>query len=248
MPAEQKPQRDRLLCHAGSISAFLDRGPSRYDIVLEPDLESSTFAGKVDVAVERARARSTEIVLNALELEVDGAWLRQRRRRRESRRAEIALDDELQRATLPLGAAAEPGSWTLGMSFRGVLNDQLHGFYRSTYTDDDGTHTIATTQFEAADARRAFPCWDEPDLKAVFGITLVVPDDVVALSNGPEVERDPADDGRVRVRFADTMAMSTYLVAFVDRALGDHGPRRRRRRAAAHRAPARQGSPRELRA
>ena len=57
------------------------------------------------------------------------------------------------------------------LAFRGVLNDQLHGFYRSTYTDDETgeKHTIATTQFEAADARRAFPCWDEPDLKAVFG-------------------------------------------------------------------------------
>ena len=77
------------------------------------------------------------------------------------------------------------------------------------------THTIATTQFEPADARRAFPCWDEPDLKAVFGITLVAPEGLAAISNGPEIEREPLADGRVRVRFADTMVMSTYLVAFV---------------------------------
>ena len=66
----------------------------------------------------------------------------------------VALDEELQRATLTLESAAEAGPWSLSASFRGVLNDQLHGFYRSTYTDDEGTYTIATTQFEAADAPR----------------------------------------------------------------------------------------------
>ena len=99
--------------------------------------------------------------------------------------------------------------------FRGRLNDQLRGFYRSTYTDDDGVeHTIATTQFEATDARRAFPCWDEPDLKAVFGVTLVVPEDAAAVSNSPEIgararRRRPARGCASRTRWS----MSTYLVA-----------------------------------
>ncbi len=187
--------------------------PARYDLVLEPDLEAATFAGSVEVGVE-VHERVGEIVVNALDLAIDEAALR-----RDDGEAiavtDITLDEELQRAILTLTSPAEPGPWTLVMTFRGTLNDQLHGFYRSTYTDDEGDHTIATTQFEAADARRAFPCWDEPDLKAVFGVTLVVPDGVVALSNGPEIERQPADDGRIRVRFADTMSMSTYLVAFV---------------------------------
>ncbi len=74
---------------------------------------------------------------------------------------------------------------------------------------------LATTQMEATDARRAFPCWDEPDAKAVFGVTLVVPDDLLAISNAGEIGREPAGDGKVAVRFADTMPMSTYLVAFV---------------------------------
>jgi puromycin-sensitive aminopeptidase len=72
---------------------------------------------------------------------------------------------------------------------------------------------------EATDARRAFPCWDEPDAKAVFGVTLVVPDDLLAISNAAELERTPVSatpgGGKVAVRFADTMPMSTYLVAFV---------------------------------
>ncbi|MDH3248857.1 MAG: M1 family metallopeptidase, partial [Acidimicrobiia bacterium] len=74
---------------------------------------------------------------------------------------------------------------------------------------------IATTQFEATDARRAFPCWDEPDFKAVFSVTLVVPEDLLAVSNTSEISREPAGEGRVRVSYADTIKMSTYLVAFV---------------------------------
>ena len=91
--------------------------------------------------------------MNALELAIADATLRGDGAY-EVRAVEIALDAEVQRATLRLAEPVEPGAYTLEMSFRGELNDQLHGFYRSTYTDDDGTHTIATTQFEAADARR----------------------------------------------------------------------------------------------
>ena len=187
--------------------------PTRYDLVLEPDLGSATFSGTVEIEID-VHERVDEIVVNALDLAIDQATVRTEVGA-EVAVTDVAHDEELQRATLALAVPVEPGAWLLRMSFRGELNDQLHGFYRSTYTDDDGTHTIATTQFEAADARRAFPCWDEPDLKAVFGVTLVVPEGVAALSNGPEIDRAPNGDGRVRVRFADTMSMSTYLVAFV---------------------------------
>ena len=99
--------------------------------------------------------------------------------------------------------------------FTGTLNDKLRGFYRSTYTDDAGdTHTIATTQFESVDARRAFPCWDEPDRKAVFEVTLTVDRDVDAFSNSPIVDVRRVGDKNV-VRFSPTMKMSTYLVAFI---------------------------------
>jgi puromycin-sensitive aminopeptidase len=74
---------------------------------------------------------------------------------------------------------------------------------------------IATTQMQSTDCRRAFPCWDEPEYKAVFSVTLVVAPDLLAVSNSREIERTTRDDGTVVVRFADTMLMSSYLVAFV---------------------------------
>ena len=116
----------------------------------------------------------------------------------------------------PSPSRSTPGPATLHLAFTGILNDKLHGFYRSTFTDDAGVeHVIATTQMESTDARRAFPCWDEPELKATFEITLVVDDALAAYSNGPVVEETPEAGGKRRVRFAPTMVMSTYLVAFI---------------------------------
>jgi puromycin-sensitive aminopeptidase len=187
--------------------------PSRYELVFEPDIEASTFAGSEVVTVD-IEAPVDEIVLNAADLDVGPGRLDGPGGTLEV--STVRLDPETQRAHLLLSGTAEPGDWTLHLEFRGTLSDQLRGFYRSTFQDGSGvTRAIATTEFESTDARRAFPCWDEPDLKAVFGVTLVVPKDMLPISNGPEVEREETDDGRVRVRFADTMIMSTYLVALV---------------------------------
>jgi puromycin-sensitive aminopeptidase len=188
--------------------------PSRYDLTLEPDLDAGTFQGTVEVALEVLEP-ITEIVLNAHELSLGDAVLTTPDGR-EVEVSKIHTDDEAERATVDLVEAAEPGAWTLRISFRGLLNPRLTGFYRSTYEDEDGeTQVIGTTHFEATDARRAFPCWDEPDLKAVFAITLVVKEGLAAVSNGPEIEREALGDDRVRIRFADTMKMSTYLAAWV---------------------------------
>ena len=188
--------------------------PSRYDLTLEPDLDAGTFDGAISVALEVVEP-VTEVVLNANGLRLGEATLTAA----DGRTVEVSkilTDDDAERATVDLAETAEPGEWTLRLSFRGDLNPRLTGFYRSTYRDEAGnTQVIGTTHFEATDARRAFPCWDEPDLKAVFAITLVVKEGLAAISNGPEVERESLEDGRVRIRFADTMKMSTYLAAWV---------------------------------
>jgi puromycin-sensitive aminopeptidase len=182
--------------------------PTRYDVRLRPLLDAATFTGSVavDIDVHQPTAR---IVLNADELDI----------------AECSIDGapvewELEPATERLFVhAPDPiavGAHRLEIRFAGMLNDKLRGFYRSTYVDADGVqHTIATTQMQATDCRRAFPCWDEPAMKAVFGITLDVDHGLTAISNGPEIERTDGEDGTTSIRFADTMPMSTYLVAFV---------------------------------
>jgi len=115
---------------------------------------------------------------------------------------DVSVDEKLERYALHLAAALQPGEAKLTMDFTGTLNDKLwyrclnyflfaercSGFYRSTYEVDGQKRVIATTQFEAVDARKAFPCWDEPSFKATFAVTLDIPNDMTALSN-----MDPID-------------------------------------------------------
>ena len=190
--------------------------PRHYAIELSPDLEDATFAGSVAIDVDITEPLES-ITLNAAELSIIGARLVTASG--EAVELDPVLDAESERLTMTRSDGSGPfaaGPARLDIAFDGVLNDRLHGFYRSTYTDDDGaSHTIATTQFESTDARRAFPCFDEPALKATFATTLIVEDGLLAVSNTAETGRESLEDGRVRVSFAATMPMSTYLVAFV---------------------------------
>jgi puromycin-sensitive aminopeptidase len=202
--------------------------PHRYDLVLEPDLEAATFTGSVSIGVLVERP-SREIVLHALDLQIHSASVIAI----EDPAADpstgtptvdvvdMSTDDDDETVTLTLSEELAAGAARVELTFSGVLNDQLVGFYRSTFhtdADDDGDpieRVLAVTQFESTHARRAFPCFDEPALKAVFGVTLVVPDDQFVVANTAETSRRHEGDGRVRVQFADTIPMSTYLVAFV---------------------------------
>jgi puromycin-sensitive aminopeptidase len=187
--------------------------PIHYELTLEPDLEAASFAGsmRVDVDVHEV---VDEIVINAADLQIDRVELSGLTG--ETLLATSSYDETTERVTLTFDGRAGPGAWQLRADFRGVLNDELRGFYRAVYRDQNGaSSTIAATQFEATDARRAFPCWDEPDLKATFDVTLIVADGLAALSNGAEVSRTPIGSGNTAVRFQTTMKMSTYLVAFV---------------------------------
>jgi len=182
--------------------------PSRYDLTLEPDLGAGSFAGRVSISVASNEAVD-ELVLNAIELEIDAC-------RVDGAAADFRLEERTERLFVTPADGVAVGDHVVEIDFRGTLNDQLRGFYRSTYRDESGVErVIATTQMQSTDCRRAFPCWDEPDFKAVFAVTLVVQPDLLAVSNGPEAGRETLADGRVAVRFADTMVMSSYLVAFV---------------------------------
>ncbi len=180
--------------------------PDRYDLVLEPDLGAASFTGSARIEATVVEA-DDEVVLNALELDIASVTI-------DGRAVEFTLDAATERVVLH--HAVTPGRVVLQFEFTGTLNDKLRGWYRSTYRAADGTEqVIATTQMQSTDCRRAFPCFDEPDFKAVFGVTLVVEPDLLAVSNGAEVDRAVRSDGKHVIRFAETMAMSTYLVAFV---------------------------------
>ena len=186
--------------------------PTRYDLRLEPDLTNATFLGLATITLTVVQS-TTVIVLNALELVIDSAVAEDSQGHRE--RATIDMDESLQRCRLTVPRPMAPGEWRLHLAFRGTLNDTLRGFYRSTYKDKSRTmQTMAATQFEATDARRAFPCWDEPDFKAVFSITLVLDRALTAVSNSA-VSSEAIEGEKKVVRFADTIKMSTYLVAFI---------------------------------
>lgn len=186
--------------------------PVRYDLHLEPDLTTARFAGQETITLT-VQQPTSDIVLNAIELSITVAHIEGESGA--TRQATIALDATLQRCQLSFSEPLTPGTWRLTITFSGTLNDKLRGFYRSTYKDEHGaTHNMAATQFEATDARRAFPCWDEPDFKAVFATTLVIDPALTAVSNS-RIASETLTAGKKVVRFADTMKMSTYLVAFI---------------------------------
>jgi len=186
--------------------------PSHYDIEIEPDLEAAVFSGSVGIDVEIAEPTS-QIVLNSIELDLQTATVSADG---VVHIVSVTRDEERERATLSLDSELPVGAARIEIRFAGLLNDDLRGFYRSVYTTDDGTErTIASSQFEATDARRAFPCWDQPDFKATYSVRLVIEDGLMAVSNASEISRETLDSGKIRVSFAKTMKMSTYLVAFI---------------------------------
>ncbi len=187
--------------------------PSAYRIFLTPDLETARFDGRVEVDVEVAEPTTTltlhakNLVLQPATVTADGVA---------HRSTDATLDETYETATFTFDEPLPAGPAVVEIAFTGILNDQLVGFYRSTYVDEAGeTRVIATTQFEHSDARQAFPCWDEPSFKATFETTLTVPSHLAAYSNSPVVSDTDLGNGQRVVRFSPTMTMSTYLVAFV---------------------------------
>ena len=186
--------------------------PNRYEIQLEPHLQQGTFSGQ-ELIYLTVRESTAEILLNAVELQITAARVEQQGL--PPTEGLVSLEESSERCRIRFPTALPPGTYQLHLSFKGILNDKLRGFYKSTYTAQDGTTcTLAATQFEATDARRAFPCWDEPAFKAVFSSTLILEKSLTALSNTP-IQSERVEQGNKVVTFYDTMAMSTYLVAYI---------------------------------
>lgn len=185
--------------------------PRHYVLRIAPDLDAEVFSGSVAIDVEIGES-CTEIVLNSEALTISDVTVALSGA--DPVAAEFSLDEAQQRLTITGDFSA--GDAVVSCSFTGAFDENLVGFYLSRFNDEDGSaKKLATTQFEATHARKAFPCWDEPVWKATFDIELVIDAEHEAVANSAEISRAPLDDGRHLVSFATTMKMSTYLVAFV---------------------------------
>lgn len=122
------------------------------------------------------------------------------------------FDEHRDTTTFTFESELPKSSAVLRILYDGILSDKMAGFYRSSYKDAEGnTKYMGVTQFEATDARRAFPCWDEPAAKATYSISLVVPTELVALSNMPVESVTQVEPEQKTVNFEKTPVMSTYV-------------------------------------
>ena len=186
--------------------------PERYRLMLKPDLEGFVFQGEETIYLKLKKS-GKQITLHAKELDILSAQFVSGRRQFTAKNIKYKPEDET--VALEFGSLLPKGKGELFIQFKGILNDKMSGFYRSRYLHEGKEKHLATTQFEATDARRAFPCFDEPASKAVFDVTLVVPKQMTAISNTVAVKIAEHDAGYKVVEFAPTPKMSTYLLAFV---------------------------------
>ena len=182
--------------------------PKHYRVFLSPNLVTSSYTGTVSIDLDVVEPTSS-VTLNVNELQLKTVSLGAQNP------TKIETDVQLQTAKFSFSEALSPGDKaTLDIAFDGILNDKMCGFYRSVHRDADGEHVMATTQMEATDCRRAFPCFDEPALKATFDISIKALKKFTVLSNNAVIKTE--DEGEFQVTHFDTTPrMSTYLVAFI---------------------------------
>jgi puromycin-sensitive aminopeptidase len=183
--------------------------PKKYHIALNIDLKEHKFSGNetIEVLVNQSTDR---IVLNACNLEVKKALFN-------DVEATITLEEQKEVVIFTFPSLLNLGPGKLYVEFGAALENSMKGLYLSKYVYNGETKYLATTQFEPTDARRAFPCWDEPSHKATFEINITAEKHFTVLSNTVEVKREPVEGSEEKemVFFQETPIMSTYLVAFV---------------------------------
>ena len=175
-----------------------DVRPTRYVLRFDLDLEHWISTGDASIALTLAKPMR-EITLHSVDLAIKtGGDV-----------SGVSYDPESQTATLRLAREVPAGSYDLALSWTGKIAEKLRGLYRSTRPGE----RYAATQFEAADARRAFPCFDEPEFKATYAVELVHDAHLAAIGNMPVERTEPRGD-RIRTMFRETPKISSYLVAF----------------------------------
>ena len=182
--------------------------PTHYTLKLTPDLKTATFSGVESIDMNIGQP-TRSITLNAIEIAFQSVTIYPNG---PQQTGTVSLDPEKQQATFTFPQTVPAGSATIKIRYTGLLNNELRGFYLSK----TARRNYAVTQFEATDARRAFPCFDEPAFKARFDISLVIDAGDTAISNTPIVADSPGPGiNKHTLEFATTPKMSTYLVAFL---------------------------------
>ncbi len=181
--------------------------PVNYTLTFEPHFKNFTFSGNEVIDVKISKSTNT-IRLHAAELKIKNCHILCAGQKIN---AKIRLDEKNEYLEIKTSKKIK-GDAKIFIDFVGILNDRLVGFYRSQYKDRQGkTKFLATTQFEAADARRAFPCWDEPAVKATFDISIIAEKNHTAISNTNVISKKKLGI-KTLYKFAKTPIMSTYLV------------------------------------
>jgi aminopeptidase N len=181
--------------------------PVNYQLTFAPDFEKNIFSGQETISIQVLKA-TPEIVLNSAQIDFLSASITSGGVAQE---AKVTPNKANQTATLAVEKTFGPGPATIQIHFNGLLNDELRGFYLGK---DEQGRKYAVTQFEATDARRAFPSFDEPAYKATFDITVIADRKDVALSNARILSDQPGPaEGKHTVKFATSAKMSSYLLA-----------------------------------
>jgi tricorn protease interacting factor F2/3 len=184
----------------------MDPSPLNYKLIFEPDLKKFTFDGLESVSINCKKSVNI-ITMNCAELKIKSCIVKSGKKIIKSTPKINEKTEELQ---IKLGEKIR-GLCTVDLEFKGILNDRLLGFYRSKYQQNGKTKYLATTQFEAADARRAFPCWDEPEAKATFEISIIADNKFTAISNMP-IKTKKKIGNKITYNFQKTPLVSTYLI------------------------------------
>ncbi len=176
-----------------------------YQIQLEPDLETFSFRGLTAVFIDDdSLIVDDTILLNSLELSVEQCTI-------DGAAAEFELDPARQ-----ILAITQPEQCrvpiTVHITYAGQINDQYAGLYRSRYEHNGQEKWLATSQFQASDARRVFPCFDHPARKATFDLSLLIDAHLTAVSNTEITQINTQESGKHLIQFAPTPKMSPYLV------------------------------------
>jgi aminopeptidase N len=187
--------------------------PTSYDIQLKPNIEKRAFTGSETVALD-VRQPTKTIALNVNTVAISSARLLGSNGQVEQATS-IAMDAKQQLATLTFAQQIAPGAWQLSLDFSGTINQSGEGLFYATYEEEasGAKKTMLGTQMEAVDARRLFPCWDEPSFRAKFRLTTTVPENFTAISNMPVESETHTPEGR-KVRFGETPPMPSYLLVF----------------------------------